>query len=161
MQTYSPRIHAFRAWIVKELPRAPNDKTSRASLEAMPTRRLIQALHHLAHASHTGAASPEHPASLSLPGVVEVLFPVQQGGDSTASLWLQRRALIRVIPAEQAGLPPGEREPESVINAARVLQAAMDYWVPARARPREAASLGRDDSRRCFRGKGQHSHAQQ
>jgi hypothetical protein len=43
MQTYSPRVHAFRAWIVKELPRAPNDKTSRASLEAMPTRRLIQA----------------------------------------------------------------------------------------------------------------------
>ena len=28
--------------IIKDLPRAPNDKTSRASLEAMPTRQLIQ-----------------------------------------------------------------------------------------------------------------------
>jgi hypothetical protein len=43
MQTYPPRVHAFRASIIKEMPRAPNDKTSRASLEAMPTRRLIQA----------------------------------------------------------------------------------------------------------------------
>lgn len=43
MQTYPPRVHAFRASIIKELPKAPNDKTSRASLEVMPTRRLILA----------------------------------------------------------------------------------------------------------------------
>jgi hypothetical protein len=42
MQTYPPRVQAFRALIIKELPRAPNDKTSRAALEAMQTRRLIQ-----------------------------------------------------------------------------------------------------------------------
>lgn len=42
-QIYSPRVEAFRVSIIKELPRAPNDKTSRASLHAMPTRRLIQA----------------------------------------------------------------------------------------------------------------------
>ena len=40
---YPPRIQAFRNSIIKELPRAPNDKTSRAELEAMPTRRLILA----------------------------------------------------------------------------------------------------------------------
>jgi len=38
---YSRRIQAFRASMIKELPRAPNNKASRASLEAMPTRRLI------------------------------------------------------------------------------------------------------------------------
>lgn len=40
---YSPRIQAFRESMIKDLPRAPNDKASRASLEAMPTRRLILA----------------------------------------------------------------------------------------------------------------------
>ena len=43
MQTYPPRVHAFRTSIIKKLPKAPNDKASRASLEAMPTRRLILA----------------------------------------------------------------------------------------------------------------------
>ena len=43
MQTYSPRVQEFRASIIRELPRAPNDKASHASLEAMPIRRLIQA----------------------------------------------------------------------------------------------------------------------
>jgi hypothetical protein len=43
MQIYPPRVQAFRASIIGELPRAPNNRTSRASLEAMPTRRLILA----------------------------------------------------------------------------------------------------------------------
>jgi len=43
MQTYPPRVYAFRTSIIKGLPKAPNDKTSRASLEAMPTRGLILA----------------------------------------------------------------------------------------------------------------------
>jgi hypothetical protein len=42
--TYPPRIQAFRDLMIKDLPRAPNDKTSRATLEAMPTRRLILAI---------------------------------------------------------------------------------------------------------------------
>ncbi len=42
-ETHPPRIQAFRNSMIKELPRAPNDKVSRASLEAMPTRRLILA----------------------------------------------------------------------------------------------------------------------
>ena len=41
--TYPPRIQAFRNSIIKDLPRAPNDKLSRAALLAMPTRRLIMA----------------------------------------------------------------------------------------------------------------------
>jgi hypothetical protein len=41
--TYSPRVQAFRDWMIKALPRAPNDKASRASLEALPTRQLILA----------------------------------------------------------------------------------------------------------------------
>jgi hypothetical protein len=41
---YPPRVQAFRDSMIKELPRAPNNKTSRAALEAMPTRRLILAL---------------------------------------------------------------------------------------------------------------------
>ncbi len=41
--TYPPRIQAFRDSMIKDLPRAPNDKASRPSLEAMPTRRLILA----------------------------------------------------------------------------------------------------------------------
>jgi hypothetical protein len=41
--TYPPRIQAFRDSMIKGLPRTPNDKASRASLEAMPTRRLILA----------------------------------------------------------------------------------------------------------------------
>lgn len=38
---YRPRIQALRDSIIKDLPRAPNDKASRASLQAMPTRGLI------------------------------------------------------------------------------------------------------------------------
>jgi hypothetical protein len=41
--TYSPRVQAFRDSMIKALPRAPNDKASRSSLEALPTRRLISA----------------------------------------------------------------------------------------------------------------------
>lgn len=41
--TYSPRIQAFRDSMIKALPRAPNDKASRASLEAQLTRQLILA----------------------------------------------------------------------------------------------------------------------
>jgi len=41
--SYPKRIQAFRSSIIKHLPRAPNDKASRASLEAFPTRRLILA----------------------------------------------------------------------------------------------------------------------
>jgi hypothetical protein len=40
---YPPRIQALRDSMIKELPRAPNNKTSRATLEAMPTRQLILA----------------------------------------------------------------------------------------------------------------------
>ena len=40
---YPPRIQAFRDSMIKDLPRAPNNKVSRPSLEAMPTRRLILA----------------------------------------------------------------------------------------------------------------------
>jgi hypothetical protein len=42
-ETYRPRIQAFRDELIKTLPRAPNDKASRGSLEAMPTNRLILA----------------------------------------------------------------------------------------------------------------------
>lgn len=38
-----PRIQAFRDALVKGLPRVPNDRVSRQSLEAMPTHRLILA----------------------------------------------------------------------------------------------------------------------
>jgi hypothetical protein len=41
--TLPPRIRAFRDQIIKDLPRAPNNKASRACLEAMPLRRLILA----------------------------------------------------------------------------------------------------------------------
>lgn len=40
---YSPRIHAFRNDLIKKLPRAPNDRAARGSLEAMPTNLLILA----------------------------------------------------------------------------------------------------------------------
>jgi hypothetical protein len=39
--TYPARIQAFRDSMIKELLRAPNDKASRASLEAKPMRQLI------------------------------------------------------------------------------------------------------------------------
>jgi len=42
-RAYPPRIQEFRRLIIKDLPKAPNDKPSRAALEAMPTRRLILA----------------------------------------------------------------------------------------------------------------------
>jgi hypothetical protein len=42
-ETYRPRIQAFRDELIKMLPRAPNDKASRGSLEAMPMHRLILA----------------------------------------------------------------------------------------------------------------------
>jgi hypothetical protein len=42
-ETYLPRIQAFRDELIKMLPRAPNDRASRGSLEAMPTQRLILA----------------------------------------------------------------------------------------------------------------------
>jgi hypothetical protein len=41
VHSYPPRIQAFRDSIIKDLPTAPNNKASRAVLEAMPTRRLI------------------------------------------------------------------------------------------------------------------------
>jgi hypothetical protein len=41
--TWPPRIQAFRNDLIKMLPRAPNDRASRRSLEAMPTNRLILA----------------------------------------------------------------------------------------------------------------------
>jgi hypothetical protein len=41
--SYSPRIQAFRDWMIKVLPRAPNNKASREALEAMLTRRVIVA----------------------------------------------------------------------------------------------------------------------
>ena len=40
---FPPRVQQFREAIIKELPRVPNNKASRASLEAMPTRLLILA----------------------------------------------------------------------------------------------------------------------
>jgi len=39
--TCSSRVQAFRDSMIKALPRVPNDKASRSSLEALPTRRLI------------------------------------------------------------------------------------------------------------------------
>jgi hypothetical protein len=39
--SYPPRIQAFRKFMIDELPRAPNDGTSRKLLEAMPTRQVI------------------------------------------------------------------------------------------------------------------------
>jgi hypothetical protein len=53
---------------------------------------------------------------------------------------------IVVIPAERAGLRPASESRNPVINAVRGLTPAVVYWVPARARPPEAGSLGRDDS---------------
>ena len=41
--TYPPRIQAFRSCMSDDLPRVPNDRASRALLEAMPTQRLILA----------------------------------------------------------------------------------------------------------------------
>lgn len=40
---HPPRIQAFRDALIKGLPRAPNNRASRQSLEAMPTRHLILA----------------------------------------------------------------------------------------------------------------------
>jgi hypothetical protein len=55
-------------------------------------------------------------------------------------------APMRVIPANP-GLAPGEsRNP--VINAVRAFTSAVVYWVPARARPAQPGSLGRDDTPR-------------
>ena len=34
---YRPRVKAFRNSMIKDLPRAPNNKASRTALEAMPT----------------------------------------------------------------------------------------------------------------------------
>jgi hypothetical protein len=42
-KSYPPRIHAFRKFMIDELPRAPNSGPSRKLLEAMPTRRVILA----------------------------------------------------------------------------------------------------------------------
>jgi hypothetical protein len=44
MTACPPRIRAFREVLIKELPRAPNDKGSRKLLEATPTHGLILAL---------------------------------------------------------------------------------------------------------------------
>src|SRR5262249_37090796 len=41
---------------------------------------------------------------------------------------------------------PGAREPESSKPRASCYTRAVVYWVPARARPAEPGSLGRDDS---------------
>ena len=43
LETYRPRIQAFRTDLIKMLPRAPNNRNSLTSLEAMPTNRLILA----------------------------------------------------------------------------------------------------------------------
>lgn len=40
-KAYRPRIRAFRASIIEQLPRAPRDKTSLALLNEKPTRQLI------------------------------------------------------------------------------------------------------------------------
>jgi Glutamine amidotransferases class-II len=53
---------------------------------------------------------------------------------------------VPVIPAERAGLCPASESRNPVTKAVRALTPAVDYWVPARARPVEPASLGRDDS---------------
>ena len=42
---YRPRVKAFRDLMIKDLPRAPNNKASRTALEAMPTCRLVQVAH--------------------------------------------------------------------------------------------------------------------
>lgn len=39
--SYPPRIKAFRDSLINEMPRVPNNKPSRALLEAQPTRQLI------------------------------------------------------------------------------------------------------------------------
>jgi hypothetical protein len=46
LETYRPRIQAFRSDLIKMLPRAPNDRNSQKSMEAMPTNRLILAFIH-------------------------------------------------------------------------------------------------------------------
>ncbi len=40
---YPPRVRAFRSSMIDDLPRVPNNRASRALLEAMPTRRVILA----------------------------------------------------------------------------------------------------------------------
>jgi hypothetical protein len=52
---------------------------------------------------------------------------------------------MRVIPAERAGHLPGERELESSKLCVSCYTQGVVYWVPARARPAEPGSLGRDD----------------
>src|SRR5205809_1025404 len=47
----------------------------------------------------------------------------------------------------QASRPcPASESRNPVIRAVRAFTPAVDYWVPARARPVEPGSLGRDDS---------------
>src|ERR1700732_5591464 len=75
------------------------------------------------------------------------LFPppfIACGSDARAA----RRAAtsLPVIPAERAGLRPASESRNPVIKAVRAFTPAVDYWVPARARPVEPGSLGRDDS---------------
>jgi hypothetical protein len=92
---YSQRIQAFRDSMIKELPRAPNNKASRASLRAMPTRRLI-----LAFITWRMRLIPPKPRKVSLwaagvtpselhvvgPRLRQLLKKVEAGGDLTSHL---------------------------------------------------------------------------
>jgi hypothetical protein len=53
---------------------------------------------------------------------------------------------VPVIPAKRAGLLPASESRNPVSKTVRAFTSAVDYWVPARASPVEAGSLGRDDS---------------
>ena len=71
------------------------------------------------------------------------LFPppfIACGSDDRAA----RRAAtsLPVIPAERAGLRPARESRNPVIKAVRAFTPAVDYWVPARARPVERARFG-------------------
>ena len=59
---------------------------------------------------------------------------------------MQSNCIHTVIPAERAGLRPASESRNPVIKAAAAFTPAVDYWVPARARPVEPGALGRDDS---------------
>jgi hypothetical protein len=59
---------------------------------------------------------------------------------------MQSNCIHTVIPAERAGLRPASESRNPVIKAVRAFTPAVDYWVPARARPVEPGALGRDDS---------------